>query len=306
MPKASLKRIDAVRDFNRTYTRKLGVLGEGFLDTTFSLTEARVLYELSGGERTASEVGAALGLDAGYLSRILDRFAKARLISRNTSPEDRRRSVIALTRAGHAAFAPLEERSRERVGAFVSALPASGQAQLIDAMNVVAALTQAGEGQPKISLRTHRAGDMGWITMRHGALYAEEYGYGPQFEAMVADICAQFLKNFQPKWERCWIAELNAVPAGSCCLVRADAKTAKLRLMFLEPWARGKGVAQKLVEECIAFAKKHNYEKIVLWTQSELVAARKLYERAGFKLTGTKPHADFGKKLVGETWELKL
>ncbi|MBY0533003.1 MAG: bifunctional helix-turn-helix transcriptional regulator/GNAT family N-acetyltransferase [Xanthobacteraceae bacterium] len=306
MSKANLKRIDAVRDFNRAYTRRLGVLDEGFLDTPFSLTEARVLYELSEGEKTASEIGAALGLDAGYLSRMLDRFAKAKLISRNPSAEDRRRVVVSMTRAGHAAYAPLEARSRDRVGAMVATLPAGAQTQLLEGMRLVGALTNANANAPKITQRTHRAGDMGWIVMRHGALYAEEYGYGPQFEALVADICAQFLKNYQPKSERCWIAEIGGVPAGSCCLVRSDAKTAKLRLMFLEPWARGKGAAQRLVEESIAFAKKCRYEKIILWTQSELTAARKLYERAGFKLVATKPHADFGKKLTGETWELKL
>jgi DNA-binding MarR family transcriptional regulator/N-acetylglutamate synthase-like GNAT family acetyltransferase len=306
MSKASLKRIDAVRDFNRAYTRRLGVLDEDFLDTPFSLTEARVLYELSEGEKTASEIGAALGLDAGYLSRMLERFAKAKLISRNPSATDRRRVVVSMTRAGHAAYAPLEARSRDRVGAMVSALPAGAQTQLLEGMRLVGALTSVNTHEPKVTLRAHRAGDMGWIVMRHGALYAEEYGYGPQFEALVADICAQFLKNYQPKSERCWIAEIGGVPAGSCCLVRADAKTAKLRLMFLEPWARRKGAAQRLVEESIAFAKKCRYEKIMLWTQSELTAARKLYERAGFKLVATKPHADFGKKLVGETWELKL
>lgn len=306
MPKVSRARIDEVRDFNRAYTRRLGVLDEGFLDTTFSLTEARVLYELSEGDKTASEIGSALGLDAGYLSRILDRFAKAKLISRHASKEDRRSSVISLTRAGHAAYAPLEERSRGRVGEMVGALAPSVQTQLLNGMKLVSALTSQKSEAAKITLRAHRPGDMGWITMRHGALYAEEYNYGPQFEALVADICAQFLKSYDAKSERCWIAEVNGVPAGSCCLVRADRKTAKLRLMFLEPWARGKGAAQALLDECIAFAKKRGYEKIMLWTQSELFAARKLYARAGFKLTGTKPHSDFGKKLIGETWELKL
>jgi DNA-binding MarR family transcriptional regulator/N-acetylglutamate synthase-like GNAT family acetyltransferase len=306
MPKASLKRIDAVRNFNRAYTRRLGVLDEGFLDTQFSLTEARVLHELSEGEKTASEICRTLGLDAGYLSRMLDRFAKARLISRNSSAEDARSILVTLTRLGYTAYAPLEARSRDRVGEMLGTLPSSGQAQLLDAMKAVAVLADAENASPKISLRTHRAGDMGWITMRHAALYGEEYGYGPQFEAMVADICAEFLKNYQPKWERCWVAELNGVPVGSVCLVRADAKTAKLRLMFLEPWARGRGVAQKLIDECITFAKKCRYEKIMLWTQSELIAARKLYANVGFKLIATKPHADFGKKLIGETWELRL
>jgi DNA-binding MarR family transcriptional regulator/GNAT superfamily N-acetyltransferase len=306
MPKASRARIDEVRRFNRAYTRKLGVLDEGFLDTRFSLTEARVLHELSEGEKTASEIASTLGLDAGYLSRMLDRFAKAKLISRSSSAEDRRSILVSLTRLGYTAYAPLEMRSRDRVGEMIATLPESGQTQLLDAMKQVAALTGAGSGAAKITLRSHRAGDMGWITMRHAALYAEEYGYGPQFEALVADICAQFLKNYEPKSERCWIAEMNGLPAGSVCLVRADRKTAKLRLMFLEPWARGKGIAQKLVNECVVFAKKRGYEKIMLWTQSELSAARKLYANAGFKLIATKPHADFGKKLTGETWELRL
>jgi DNA-binding MarR family transcriptional regulator/GNAT superfamily N-acetyltransferase len=306
MAAARRKQIDEIRNFNRAYTRRLGVLDESFLNTRFSLTEARVLHELSEGEKTASEICSVLGLDAGYLSRMLDRFAKAKLISRSSSAEDRRSVLISLTRLGYTAYAPLEIRSRDSVGAMIAGLPASAQTQLLDGMKVVSTLTNANTDAPKISLRTHRAGDMGWIIMRHAALYADEYGYGAQFEAMVADICAKFLQNYQPKFERCWIAELNGVPVGSVCLVRGDAKTAKLRLMFLEPWARGRGVAQKLVEECIAFARKCRYEKILLWTQSELTAARKLYARAGFNLIATKPHADFGKKLIGETWELKL
>ena len=306
MPKLSRAKIDEVRRFNRAYTRRLGVLGEGFLESKFSLTEARVLHELSEGSKTAREIGAALGLDAGYLSRILDRFAKARLISRSASAQDRRSRFLALTQAGRTAYAPLETRSRAQVGAMLGSLPPGAQDQLLDAMKLIAVLTDAGDRAPGIAVRTHRAGDMGWITARHGALYAEEYGYGPQFEAMVAEICAQFLKNHDPKSERCWIAEAGGAPAGSVCLVRADRTTAKLRLMFLEPWARGRGIAQKLVDECVAFARKCRYQKIVLWTQSELVAARKLYARAGFKLVASKPHAEFGKKLSGETWELRL
>jgi DNA-binding MarR family transcriptional regulator/GNAT superfamily N-acetyltransferase len=306
MPAPHRKQIDEVRRFNRAYTRRLGVLDESFLDTRFSLTEARVLHELSEGEKTASEICSTLGLDAGYLSRMLDRFAKAKLISRSSSAADRRSILVSLTRLGYTAYAPLEIRSRNSVGAMIAELPASARTQLLDGMKVVSALTNANAEASKISLRTHRAGDMGWITMRHAALYADEYGYGPLFEAMVADICAKFLQNYRPKFERCWIAELNGVPAGSVCLVRGDDKTAKLRLMFLEPWARGKGVAQKLLDESVAFARKCRYEKIMLWTQSELAAARKLYARAGFNLIETKPHADFGKKLTGETWELNL
>lgn len=306
MSKVSRATIDEVRRFNRAYTRKLGVLDEGFLDTRFSLTEARVLHELSEGEKTASAIASALGLDAGYLSRMLERFAKEKLIARASSAEDRRSVLISLTRLGYSAYAPLELRSRESVAATIGDLARGQQAQLLEGMRLVAAMTGMNASGLKILLRPHRPGDIGWITMRHAALYDEEYGYGPQFEALVADIGAQFLKNYDRKSERCWIAELDGVPVGSVCLVRADKKTAKLRLMFLEPWARGKGIAQKLVDECIAFARKCRYEKIVLWTQSELIAARKLYANAGFKRTGTKPHTDFGKKLTGETWELKL
>lgn len=307
MPKPSRARIDEVRRFNRAYTRRLGVLDECFLDTPFSLTEARVLHELSEGEKTASQIVRLLGLDAGYLSRMLDRFAKAGLVSGSAAASDRRRTLLSLTAAGRSAYAPLETRSRESVSAMIGGMAASAQDQLIDAMRLVSCLTEEKNNRPaKVALRSHRPGDIGWITMRHGALYAEEYGYGPQFEALVAEICAQFLKNENRKFERCWIAEINGVPAGSVCLVRADPKTAKLRLMFLEPWARGQGVAKKLLEACIAFAKQCRYEKIVLWTQSELLAARKLYARNGFQCVSKKPHADFGKKLIGETWELKL
>lgn len=158
----------------------------------------------------------------------------------------------------------------------------------------------------EVTLRTHRVSDMEWITARHGAIYAEEYGYDARFEAMVAEICAQFLANYDETCERCWIAEIEGKPAGSVCLVRADDKTAKLRLMFMEPWARGRGVAQKLVQGCIDFARHAGYRRILLWTQSELLAARKLYERAGFRLIASEPHASFGKQLVGETWELKF
>lgn len=306
MPRISRACIDEVRRFNRAYTRRLGVLDESFLDTPFSLTEARVLHELSEGEKTASEIVNILGLDAGYLSRMLDRFAKAELVSRSTTAADRRSALVSLTKAGHEAYAPLEARSRASVSTMIEGLNALAQDQLIDAMHLVSCLTEGKKAPSKITLRAHRAGDMGWITMRHGVLYAEEYGYGPEFEALVAEICAQFLQHYDPKCEHCWIAEVNGVPAGSLCLVRANGNTAKLRLMFLEPWARGLGVAQKLVDASITFARKCGYEKIVLWTQQELAAARKLYARNGFQRIAEKPHADFGKKLIGETWELDL
>jgi DNA-binding MarR family transcriptional regulator/GNAT superfamily N-acetyltransferase len=301
-------RIAALRRFNRFYTRKLGVLEEHFLRSPFSLAEARVLYELAHGDRTtAKEIGGALGLDAGYLSRILDHFSRARLISRAASPADGRQSLLALTQKGKAAFAPLDRRSRDEIGVMLRALSERDQRRLVQAAGTIEALlAEKNEKQPTISLRRARAGDFGWIVSRHGALYAEEYGWNESFEALVAEIVATFIKEHDVRRERCWIAELDSERAGSVMLVRESDKVAKLRLLFVEPDARGFGVGKRLVEECIRFARTAGYRKITLWTQSILVAARAIYLSAGFKKVGEAPHASFGKKLVGEYWELKL
>ncbi|HXM31602.1 MAG TPA: helix-turn-helix domain-containing GNAT family N-acetyltransferase [Xanthobacteraceae bacterium] len=309
MPGRALQdRIAALRRFNRFYTRKLGVLEEHFLHSPFSLAEARVLYELAHGDRaTAKDIGGALGLDAGYLSRILDRFARARLISRAASLADGRQSLLALTPKGKAAFAPLDRRSREEIGVMLRALPERDQRRLVQAAGTIEALLAGSrESEPAISLRQAKAGDFGWIVSRHGALYAEEYGWSESFEALVADIIAAFIRERDAKRERCWIAELDGERAGSVTLVRESDKTAKLRILFVEPEARGHGVGGRLVEECIRFARAAGYRKITLWTQSILVAARAIYLRAGFKKVREAPHASFGKKLVGEYWELKL
>jgi DNA-binding MarR family transcriptional regulator len=254
----------------------------------------------------AKDIGGALGLDAGYLSRILDRFARARLISRAASPADGRQSLLALTQKGKAAFAPLDRRSREEIGVMLRALPERDQRRLVHAAGTIEALlADKRESEPAFSLRQAKAGDFGWIVSRHGALYAEEYGWNESFEALVAEILAAFIQERDAKRERCWIAELDGERAGSVTLVRESDKAAKLRILFVEPEARGHGVGRRLVEECIRFTRAAGYRKITLWTQSILVAARAIYLRAGFQKVREEPHTSFGKKLVGEYWELK-
>ena len=302
------ERIAALRRFNRFYTRKLGVLEEHFLRSPFSLAEARVLYELAHCERaTAKAIGQSLSLDAGYLSRILERFSRARLISRAVSPADGRQSFIALSQKGKAAFAPLDRRSREEVGMMLRALPQRDQRRLVQAAGTIESLLAGKhERRPVVSLRQAKAGDFGWIVSRHGALYAEEYGWDETIEAMGAEIVAAFIKERDAKRERCWIAELDGARAGSVTLMRETDKVGKLRLLFVEPEARGLGVGKRLVEECVRFARAAGYRKITLWTQSILVAARAIYVHAGFKKMRTEPHTSFGKRLIGEHWELKL
>jgi DNA-binding MarR family transcriptional regulator/ribosomal protein S18 acetylase RimI-like enzyme len=301
---------DAIRAFNRFYTRQIGVLGERLLDSPFSLAEMRVLYELAHRPSpTATELGRDLGLDAGYLSRILRRFEARRLIRRQPSPHDRRRSRLALTRRGRRAFAPLETRARGEVGAMLDRLPASHQGQIVGAMDTIQRLLEspsvASAAEPYM-LRPHRPGDMGWVVHRHGELYSREWGYNHEFEALVARIVAEFLDHFDPVRERCWIAERGGAIVGSVFLVKKSATVAKLRLLLVEPAARGLGLGRRLVDECIRFAREAGYRKITLWTQSELTAARLVYERAGFTRTARKKHRSFGKNLVAETWDLKL
>jgi DNA-binding MarR family transcriptional regulator/N-acetylglutamate synthase-like GNAT family acetyltransferase len=309
MPDTTIEeRTHAVRRFSRFYTRRLGVLGEGLLDSPFSLTEARVLYELAHRERpTATELGRDLGLDPGYLSRILRRFEEAGLLKRARSEADARQSHLVLTQAGRAAFAPLDKASREQVGALLSRLTDTDQRRLTDAMATIEALLGEVEA-PKAPyvLRPHRPGDMGWIVHRHGALYAQEYGWDETFEALVAEIAATFIKDFDPKRERCWIAERDGEIMGSVLLVKQSDEVAKLRLLFVEPKARGLGIGRRFVEECIRFARDAGYSRITLWTNDVLHAARKIYADAGFQLVQTEPHRSFGQDLVGENWELEL
>jgi DNA-binding MarR family transcriptional regulator/GNAT superfamily N-acetyltransferase len=305
-------RIDAVRRFNRFYTRAIGVLQEGWLDSHFPLTEARVLYELAHREKpTATLVRHNLDLDAGYLSRILSSFAKRGLIEKKPSEDDRRQSLLALTEEGRRQFAPLEERTNQQVGGMIERLSENEQRRLIGAMQTIETLLAPAErlesgAKASYLLRTHQTGDLGWVVHRQGVLYAQEYGYDERFEALAAEIVAQFIQHYDAKRERCWIAERDGEVAGSVFLVAKSRTTAKLRLLYVEPAARGLGIGSRLVGECVRFARQAGYKKIVLWTQSELDGARHIYKQAGFRVVKKKRHHSFSKDLVAETWELSL
>ena len=302
------QRVGAVRRFNRFWTRQIGVLREGYLESPFSLTEVRVLYELARSEEiTASELGKELGLDVGYLSRLLRGFEGRGLISKKPSETDGRRSLLRLTEGGQEAFAPLDARSREDVGAMLEALSAAEQDRLVGAMRTIEELLGA---QPKSKvpylLRPHEAGDMGWVVHRHGILYAREHGWDERFEALVARIVADFVDNFDPAKERCWIAEGDCAILGCVFVVKESDTVAKLRLLLVEPEARGLGLGTRLVEECVRFARSRGYEKLTLWTNSVLDIARRIYEEKGFEIVEEEEHHSFGKDLVGQNWELKL
>jgi DNA-binding MarR family transcriptional regulator/GNAT superfamily N-acetyltransferase len=302
------QRVAAVRRFNRFYTQKIGVLQDGLLNSPFSLAEARVLYELAHRERpTASELGRDLGLDAGYLSRILRGFEKKGLLKKTPSPTDGRQLLLTLTRKGEEAFAPLNTRSRAEIGQMIGLLSGPEQKRLVDSMRAIEGLLGA-RPEPKAPylLRPHQPGDIGWVIHRHGVLYAQEYGWDETFEALVAEVAAAFVKNYDPKGERCWIAEKDGEVVGSVFLVRKSHTVAKLRLLYVEPKARGLGIGARLTDECERFARQTGYKKIVLWTNSILLAARHIYEKAGYRLVASEPHHSFGHDLVGETWEKTL
>ena len=300
--------VDSVRRFNRFYTRQIGLLRESWLNSPFSLSEVRVLYEIAHrSQPTATELCKDLNLDAGYLSRILRRFEQRRLILKTQSASDGRQSLLALTPQGRKVFAPLEARQSEEVGAMLARISPHGQRHLLAAMGTIEDLLEPKQAAPTpYVLRPHQPGDMGWIVHRHGALYFQEYGYDERFEALVAEIVAEFVQRFDPKRERCWIAEKDGEIVGSVFLVRKSKTVAKLRLLLVEPSARGLGIGARLVNECVRFARQVGYKKMLLWTQSELLAARHLYQQAGFQLAGKKRHESWGRKLVAETWALKL
>src|SRR5262245_26938805 len=284
-------RVDAVRAFNRFYTRLIGLLRQGYLDSAFSLTEVRVLYELAHRDQTtAGELARELDLDPGYLSRILRRFERDGLIERARSRSDGRQTLLRLSERGQAAFSPLDAAARDQIGALLGRLSTPGQARVVAAMATVESLLGQRDG-PRVPylLRPHRPGDMGWVVMRHGALYAQEYGYDLQFEALVAEIVAKFLQHFDPRHEACWIAEREGENVGSVFLVREDDEVAKLRLFLVEPSARGLGIGSRLVDECVRFARTAGYRTVRLWTQSELLAARRIYARAGFHCVAEEP-----------------
>jgi len=300
--------IAAVRAFNRFYTRKLGVLDQHLMQSPFSLSEARVLYELAHRqELAAKEIGTELGLDAGYLSRIVQKFDEDGLITRKPLASDRRQFQLSLTDKGRQAFAKLDRSSHDEVGAMLAALAPGDRSRLTGAMATIERLLgEQATPIPRATLREPRPGDMGFVVQSHGALYASEYGFDAAFEALVADIAAKFLTSFDASRERCWIAELDGVPVGSVFLVRHNDEIAKLRLLLVDPAGRGQGLGKRLVDECISFAKASGYRRITLWTQSILVAARKIYQDAGFELVKSEPHRSFGQNLVGETWEREL
>lgn len=294
-----------VRRFNRFYTRTIGALGENLLGGV-SLSEARVLYEIVHGSKlVAADLVKLVGVDFGYLSRILALFEKRGWIKRERSETDARKSHISLTAKGRKAYDGLNQEARDEVARLLEPLPLPQQQQLQAHLRQVQSLL-APEAPPKAILRTHRAGDMGWIIQRHGAVYEKEYGFNSEFEALVADICAKFLREYDPEAERCWIAELGGIPVGTVMLVRASESVAKLRLLLVEDSARGHGVGRLLVEECVSFARQAGYRSMTLWTQSNLIAARKLYQSVGFQCIGSEANTSFGPSLVAETWTLQL
>jgi len=302
------QRVAAVRRFNRFYTRQIGALQRGLLKSPFSLTEVRVLYQLAHQSRpTASELGRELGLDPGYLSRILRKFGKRGLVGRDPSDADGRQSHLRLSKRGRAAFATLDARARDEVAAMLGGLRVGDQRRVIAAMGTMETILGAPpEKTAPYILRLHQPGDMGWVVHRHGVLYAQEYGFDERFEALVAAIVAEFIRQFDPVRDRCWIAEKGGQIVGSVFLVSKSKTVAKLRLLLVEPSARGLGIGKRLVDECIRFARNVGYRRMTLWTQKTLHAARRIYQEAGFHLVRQERHRMFGPQLVAETWDLDL
>jgi DNA-binding MarR family transcriptional regulator/GNAT superfamily N-acetyltransferase len=300
--------IAAVRRFNRFYTRQIGVLRRTYLDSPYSLGEMRVLYELATGATTASEIVRALDLDAGYVSRVLRNFEKKKLISRKPSQDDARQSEIALTPAGRKMFAPFEKRSNEHVGGMLAALGRAQQSWLVRAMGDIEMLLgeSAARKTRSYTLREPRIGDYGWIVSRHAELYWQEYKWGEPFEGLCAQIVADFANTNDPTRERCWIAEANGENAGCVMLVKETDEIARLRLLLVDPKARGLGLGARLVDECVRFARAAGYKSITLWTHSVLTGARHIYEQAGFRLTSTEPRHTWGQDVVAEFWDLQL
>jgi len=301
-------RIASIRRFNRFFTRKLGVLREGLLHSTYSLSESRIIYEIANRDNLiAAELSKELGLDAGYLSRILDRLEQQGLIQKVHSELDARQRFLQLTKEGEKAFKLLDDRSREEISEMLSRLSEQDQEQLLQAMHTVQQVLgeELKYSEPYV-LRQHEPGDMGWVIHMHGRQYAEEYGWDEHFEALVAQICSDFINNYDPNKERCWIAEMDGQIVGSVFVVKESEEFAKLRLLLVDPKARGLGLGTRLVDECIRFARRKGYKSLVLWTNSVLESARNIYRNAGFKLVAEEPHHSYGHDLVGETWELSL
>jgi len=303
-----LSTVASVRRFSRFYSSKLGLLDRGYLNTPFSLTEARVIYELAGHpECTAKEIGETLEIDPGYLSRILGAFDRRGIVNRRKSPIDGRETLIQLTSKGLEAFATLNERSRREISELLAGLTPADRGRLKEAVALVEGLLERGkEGRHSYRLRPPRSGDLGWVVSRQGILYAQEYGWNSEYEALVAEILSGFFAHPVPADERAWIAEIDGEIIGSVFCVRKSRTVAQLRLLYVEPRARGKGIGKRLVDECIDFARAAGYRKIILWTNDVLVSARRIYEGAGFHLVKEERHHSFGKDLVGQFWEKPL
>jgi DNA-binding MarR family transcriptional regulator/predicted N-acetyltransferase YhbS len=302
------QRVAAVRRFNRFYTQKLGVLQHDWLGSSFSLTQARVLYEIKQRDRvTASDIAGDLGLDAGYLSRILRGFHKSGLIRKEVSPDDGRQSLLSMTARGRKAYDPLETRTEQQVGASLGRLTAPEQDHLVAAMRAIETMMATGpRAERDIVLRQPRPGDLGWVVARHAELYAREYGWAENFEGLCAQIVADFVAKHDPGRERCWIAEMDGRNVGSVFLVKDSETVARLRLLLVDPVARGRGLGSRLTDECIRFARRHRYQRMTLWTHQVLTAARHVYERAGFRLTSSEARRSFGQDVVSEHWDLVL
>jgi DNA-binding MarR family transcriptional regulator/GNAT superfamily N-acetyltransferase len=310
MTAVSPQRTGAVRRFNRFYTRQIGVLRKTYLDSPYSLGEMRVLYEIAHGDGiTASAIGRALDLDAGYLSRVLRNFEKRGLLARKPSAEDARQSHLTLTARGRKAFAPAEGRSLRDVAAMLGKLGGGDQTKLIAAMqtieNLLAGNPEAGPSRDYI-LRPPKPGDFGWIVARHAEVYAQEYGWTEPFEGLCAQIVADFANKNDPTCERCWIAEVNGENVGTVMLVKDSEEVARVRLLLVDPKGRGLGLGARLVDECVRFSRQAGYKKITLWTHSILTAARHIYEKAGFTLTSSEPRHSWSKDVVAEYWDLRL
>ena len=290
-----------MRGFNRFYTNVAGLLREGLFDTDLTLTEARVVFELAQRERT--EVAAlreALGLDAGYLSRLIGRLERRGLLKRARSPEDARRQVLSLTAAGRRKFELLDARSARETAALLDRVPEDGRRRLVGAMTAIRDVLEPADAPRSFVLRPPAPGDYGWIVQRHAAVYAEEYGFDVRFEALIARIVADHAENHDPAREACWIAEVDGEPVGCVFCVRGSKHVAQLRLLLVDPRARGAGIATRLVDECLRFARRAGYRRITLWTQDVLKDARRIYDRAEFELVDEQPHADFGPRVVGQ------
>lgn len=299
---------EAMRRFSRFYTRKIGVLEEGYNGTELSLSEARVIYELAQREgATASVLVEALGVNPGYVSRMVKGLAARGLVARSPAPDDARQQNLQLTEAGQETFAALNARSRNDMLRLVGDLTAAQQKRLIRAMSEIETLLSAdAEERAPYILRPHQPGDLGWAVQQHGMLYAQQFGWDASFEGMAAEVAAKFLRDFDPVRERAWIAEKDGENIGCVFLVKQSEDVAKLRMLLVHPKARGLGLGKRLVEECIRFARAKGYKKITLWTNDILTTARHIYEKAGFKLVASEAHFSFGHHMVGETWELDL